>query len=94
MYALCASGTVHTQGFVWKFLCTRHKFSFIHSTNEQQLRQGSTKVAAAYLSAVSWACHPGGQRAGGRGAGAEGRSAEAAQWDWHDTGPPAATQTP
>ena len=32
MYALCVSGTVNTQGFVWKFfLCAIYKFSFIHS---------------------------------------------------------------
>ena len=31
MYALCVSGAVNTQGFVWKFLCAIHKCSFIHS---------------------------------------------------------------
>ena len=32
MYALCVSGAVNTQGFVWKFfLCAIYKFSFIHS---------------------------------------------------------------
>ena len=31
MYALCVSGSVNMQGFVWKFLSTIHKFSFIHS---------------------------------------------------------------
>ena len=29
MAAPCVSGTVNTQGFVWKFLCTVYKFSFI-----------------------------------------------------------------
>ena len=33
MYALCVSGAVNTQSFVWKFfLCAIYKFSFIHST--------------------------------------------------------------
>ena len=27
----CVAGTVNTQGFVWKFLCTIYKFSLIHS---------------------------------------------------------------
>ena len=31
MYALCVSGAVNTQGFVWKFLCAIYEFSFIHS---------------------------------------------------------------
>ena len=33
MYALCVSGTVNMQGFVWTFLCAIYiyKFSFIHS---------------------------------------------------------------
>ena len=31
MYALCVSGAVNTQGFVWKFSCAIYKFSFIHS---------------------------------------------------------------
>ena len=31
MYALCVSGAVNTQGFVWKiFLRAIYKFSFIH----------------------------------------------------------------
>ena len=34
MYALCVSGAVNTQGFVWKFLCAIQKFSFIHITME------------------------------------------------------------
>ena len=35
MYALCVSGAVNTQGFVWKFfLCAIYKFSFIHSFTE------------------------------------------------------------
>ena len=33
MYALCVSGAVNTQDFVWTcvFLCAIYKFSFIHS---------------------------------------------------------------
>ena len=32
MYALCVSGAVNTQGFVWKvFMRYIYKFSFIHS---------------------------------------------------------------
>ena len=31
MYALCVSGAVNTQGFVWKFFMAIYKFSFIHS---------------------------------------------------------------
>ena len=31
MYALCVSGTLNTQGFVWKFFYVLYKFSFIHS---------------------------------------------------------------
>ena len=34
MYALCASGDVNTQGFVWKVLCAIYMFfySFIHES--------------------------------------------------------------
>ena len=29
--ALCVSGAVNTQGFMWKFLCAIYTFLFIHS---------------------------------------------------------------
>ena len=31
MYALCVSGAVNTQGFVWTFFMLYYTFSFIHS---------------------------------------------------------------
>ena len=52
------------------------------------------KALLPYLTVVSRACHPGGQRAEGQGAGAGDRSDGDAPWDWSDTRPPAATQTP
>ena len=36
MYALCVSGAVNTQGFVWKSLCATYTFSFIHSSLMQK----------------------------------------------------------
>ena len=30
MYALCVSGIVNTQGFVWKVFYAIYKFSFVH----------------------------------------------------------------
>jgi len=37
MYALCVSGAVNAQGFMWKFLCTIYKFSFMHSKANDML---------------------------------------------------------
>ena len=55
MYALCVSGAVNTQGFVWKFLCAICTFSFIHSYSDQSLVYVLSQMTDIYsdLSLVS-----------------------------------------
>ena len=50
MYALCVSGAVNTQGFVWKFfLCAIYKFSFIHSIAQKCLNKKGQKLYVAFV---------------------------------------------
>ena len=52
MYALCVSGAVNTQGFVWKFfLCAIYKFSFIHSALLLTLHTGVKTLKVTLLNA-------------------------------------------
>ena len=44
MYALCVSGAVNTQGFVWKFFIRAiYKFSFIHVLVLERERETQTR---------------------------------------------------
>ena len=54
MYALCVSGAVNMQGFVWRFLCSIYKFSFIvfiprHTSTKQTVCTHSTNRSQVYL---------------------------------------------
>ena len=55
MYALCVSGAVNTQGFVWKFFMRMiYKFSFIHSSNDRgNILQISCKTSLEKNDSVS-----------------------------------------
>ena len=44
MYAPCVSGSVNTQGFVWRFLCAIYKFSFIYSRGQKYIAEDSLSV--------------------------------------------------
>ena len=47
MFALCASGTMNMQVFVWKFLRARNKCSFIHLLRTVVIDRVSSRVASA-----------------------------------------------
>ena len=51
MYALCVSGAVNTQGFVWKFFMRYiYKFSFIHSfTIKNRNKEATVSLKACQL---------------------------------------------
>ena len=52
MYALCVSGAVNTQGFVWKLFYALYKFSFIHSSGSL-----SDRLTVLHpIQAVSFVC--------------------------------------
>ena len=51
MYALCVSGAVNTQGFVWKF-CMRYIYFFIHSCPSVVLACESLHVCTVCI----WRC--------------------------------------
>ena len=51
MYALCASGTVNTQGFVWKFFMRYIKkmHSFIHMFQTETLQGKTWGLSSAFV---------------------------------------------